>query len=113
MTKQSRDARPDEILQGDHGPVNMPGQGDVMTNILNTLRELMPGWEFALFAFEPPADAKENQRLPRFNYGSTVERPDMLAVLDAFILKNKDPAEYARQAKLDELRQQQTTQGRA
>lgn len=113
MTKLSRDAPPGEILQSDHGPANLPGKGDVMTNILNSLRELMPGWEFTLFAFEPPSKAAEAGRLPRFNYGSTVERPDMLAVLDAFILKNKDPSEYSRLAKLDEFRTAQTTQGKA
>lgn len=111
--KPARNSKPDEILPGGHGPVNLPGKGDVMTNLLNALRELMPGWEFTLFAFEPPETAKTAGRLPRFNYGSTVEREDMLAVLDAFILKNKDPAEYARMAQLDKLRTEQTTQGKA
>jgi len=77
------------------------------------MRELMPGWDFTLFAFEPPAEAKAAGRLPRFNYGSTVERADMLAVLDAFILKNKDPAEYARMAQFDQLRTEQPTEGKA
>lgn len=111
--KRSRDAKPDEIFPGSHGPVNMPGHGDVMTNLLKALRDLMPGWDFTLFAFEPPAQAKAAGRLPRFNYGSTVERADMLAVLDAFILKNKNPAEYARMAHLDQLRIAQKTEGKA
>jgi hypothetical protein len=111
--KRPRDARLDEILKGDHGPANLPGQGDVMTNLLSALRKLMPGWEFTLFAFEPPDRAKADGRLPRLNYGSTVERADMLAVLEAFILKNKDPAEYARMAKLDEFRTNQTTEGKS
>lgn len=111
--KRSRDAKPHEIFPDGHGPTNLPGRGDVMTNVLKTLRELMPGWDFTLFAFEPPAQAKAAGRLPRFNYGSTVERADMLAVLNAFILKNSDPAEYARLAQLDQFRTGQTTRGKA
>lgn len=112
MTKLSRNARPDEIFPGQHGPANLPGKGDVITNLLSALRELMPGWDFTLFAFEPPSQAARDGRLPRFNYGSTVERADMIAVLKAFILKNENPAEYERQAKLDEFQQQQSTEGR-
>lgn len=111
--KHARYARPDEILQGSHGPVNLPGKGDVMTNLLGALCKLMPGWEFTLFAFEPPDRAKAAGRLPRLNYGSTVERAYMLAVIEAFILKNKDPCEYARMAKLDEFHTDQTTEGKA
>lgn len=111
--KRARYARPDEILQGNNGPANLPGRGDVMTNLLSTLRKLMPGWEFTLFAFEPPDRAKAAGRLPRLNYGSTVERADMLAVIEAFILKNKDPREYARMAKLDEFHTDQITEGKS
>lgn len=111
--KSARSTRRDKILQGAHGPANLPGAGDVMTNLLSALRELVPGWEFALFAIEPPDRAKADGRLPRFNYGSTVERADMLAVLEAFILKNKDPAKYASLAKLDEFASNQQTEGNA
>lgn len=112
--KLSRNATADEIFpKGQHGPTNLPGAGNSMTNILGALRELMPGWEFTLFAFEPPAEGKKHNRLPRFNYGSTVDRPDMVAVLEAFLLKQKDPAEYARLAQLDQFHNDQTTQGKA
>ncbi|WBU27526.1 hypothetical protein OOZ54_12560 [Rhodopseudomonas palustris] len=73
----------------------------------------MPGWDFTIFMFEPPAAAAAANRLPAFNYGSTVQRADMLAVLKAFIMKNEDPAEYERLAKLDEFLASQTTKGRA
>jgi hypothetical protein len=35
----------------------------------------------------------------------------MLAVLKAFILKNENPADYAKLAKLDEFRRDQSTTG--
>ena len=112
MTKLSRDAAPEEILQGDHGPVRgVPGKGDVVTNMLSALQDLMPGWNFTIFMFEPPANAAKANRLPAFNYGSTVERADMLAVLKAFILKNENPADYAKLAKLDEFQRDQSTTG--
>jgi hypothetical protein len=116
MKNLSRDARPEEIFPGQHGPVRGlegVGKGDVMTNLLTALQKLMPGWQFTLFMFEPPEQAAKANRLPAFNYGSTVDRPDMLAVLKAFILKNEDPEEYARNAKLDEFRKQQGTEGKA
>lgn len=111
--KLARDAKPEDILPGGHGPTNLPGAGDVMTRILRSLQEWMPGWDFTLFAFEPPSRAKAEDRLPRFNYGSTVERADMLAVLKAFIMKNEDPSKYERMAKLDSFMTTQETKGSA
>lgn len=116
QAKLSRHAKPEEIFPDEHGPVRgleKVGKGDVMTNLLKALQELMPGWEFTLFMFEPPEQAKIANRLPAFNYGSTVERADMLSVLKAFILKNENPAEYEKLAKLDEFRLQQATKGNA
>lgn len=114
--KLSRDAAPDEIFPAGHGPVRgmeKIGKGDVMSKLLTVLKELMPGWEVTLFLHEPPEQAKAADRLPAFNYGSTVDRPDMLAVLKAFIMKNEDPAEYAKLAKIDEFLRQQNAGGAA
>lgn len=112
--KRSRDATPEEIFPGGHEPVRgleNVGKGDVMTNLLKALQELMPGWEFTLFMFEPPKQAAAAGRLPAFNYGSTVDRADMLAVLKAFIMKNEAPEEYVKLAKIDEFMRQQKTDG--
>ena len=58
----------------------------MMTAALNALREGLPGYDFALFMFEKkPAAGRE---LPRFNYGSTCDRADMVNVLNAFVQKN-------------------------
>lgn len=89
--KSARDATPDEIFPAAHGPVQS-GIVDDMTAAVDALREhLGPNFDVTLFVAErlPPAD---EDRLPRFNYMSTACREDMLAVLDAFVLKNRDAA---------------------
>lgn len=114
--KRASEARPEDILHGSFAPVRgleKLGKRDVMTELLDTMQELLPGWQFTLFMFEPPECAAACKRLPVMNYGSTVERADMLAVLKAFILKNEDPAEYERLQRLDAFRTDQQTEGDA
>ncbi|NEV75528.1 hypothetical protein DYI24_00330 [Rhodopseudomonas sp. BR0C11] len=114
--KLARDARPEDILPGSFAPVRgleTLGKRDVMTELLNSLQKIMPGWQFTLFMFEPPEAAAAENRLPAMNYGSTVDRADMLAVMKAFIMKNEDPAEYERLAKLDDFHLRQSTKGTA
>lgn len=87
--KLSRDATPDEIFPAGHGPVQR-SVVDVMTAALDGLRkDLGPNYHVTLFVAErvPPA---EEARLPRFNYMSTGHREDMLAVLEAFVAKNRE-----------------------
>lgn len=86
--KLSRDATPDEIFPAAHGPVQS-GLGDLMKAAVDALRDqLGPNFDITLFVAErTPADGAD--RLPRFNYMSTAHREDMLAVLDAFVLKQR------------------------
>ncbi|GLK72581.1 hypothetical protein KHC23_07665 [Ancylobacter dichloromethanicus] len=86
--KLSRDARPEEIFPGGHGPVQTRCV-EVMKLTLDALREALPGYDFTLFAAEREELAGAG-REPRFNYMSTAERADMVAVLAAFVLKNRD-----------------------
>jgi hypothetical protein len=90
--KLARDAGPDDIFPAGHGPVQR-GVVDIMTAAVDDLRKhLGPNFDVTLFVAErlPPAD---EDRLPRFNYMSTACREDMLAVLDAFVLKNREVGE--------------------
>jgi hypothetical protein len=89
--KLSRDASPDEIFPAGHGPVQR-SVVDLMTAALDGLRKALgPNYHVTLFVAErvPPA---EEARLPRFNYMSTGHREDMLAVLEAFVAKNRAAA---------------------
>jgi len=87
--KLSRDATPAEIFPGGHGPAQTEVVG-IMKATIEALREALPGYTFTLFVAEPDAVADTAGRDPRFNYMSTAERADMVAVLAAFCLKNKD-----------------------
>lgn len=87
--KLARHATPNEIFPASHGPVQS-SLVDVMKAGVDALREALgPNFDVTLFVAErlPPAD---EARLPRFNYMSTACREDMLAVLDAFVLKNRE-----------------------
>lgn len=90
--KLSRDATPEEVF-----PDDLPGRGhapiqsavvDVMRLVVDTLRQQLPGFEVTLFVAESH-ELTKGKRLPRFNYMSSAEREDMLAVLKAFIAKNE------------------------
>lgn len=81
--KLSRDARPEEIFGGRHGPIQTEIR-DQMNAVAAALQQGFPGYDITLFVAEREADG----RLPRFNYISTADRRDMLAVLKAFVLKN-------------------------
>ncbi|MDR6953842.1 hypothetical protein J2X65_003205 [Ancylobacter sp. 3268] len=85
--KLARDAKPHEVFPDGHGPVQSHVV-DVMKTALDSLRDVLPGYDFTLFASE--REASDDHLLPRFNYISTAERADMVNVLAAFILKNKD-----------------------
>lgn len=84
--KLSRDATPDEIFPDGHSPI--PGEtAPKMTAVLEALLQGFPGCDVTLFVAERAAT--EGRELPRFNYISSAERPDMLAVLKAFVAKNE------------------------
>lgn len=87
--KRARDATPDEIFgptYSGHGP-QQPQAAAAMRRILRKLTKMAPDFDVVLFLIEKPERAVG--RLPRFNYGATVERADMVAVLDAFVAKNR------------------------
>lgn len=82
--KLSRDAAPGEIL----GKTDMPIRVDakqVMASILKVCQEQFPGYDVTLFL--AAKEAAPGEEFPRFNYGSTASREDMIAVLMAFIDK--------------------------
>lgn len=82
--KLARDASNDEnCIPGSHGPVQT-GVVGIMEAVLDVLREQLPGWQFTLFAFEP------SSRGSRYNYMSTADRRDMVAVLKAFVARNSE-----------------------
>jgi len=84
--KLSRDASIDEIFVGSHGPI--PGDtATKMTAAIEVLLEGFPNCDVTLFVAEK--EATEGRDLPRFNYISSAERPDMIAVLKAFVAKNE------------------------
>jgi hypothetical protein len=89
--KLSRHAAPEEIFPGEHGPIQT-GIGETMTAALRAIRRsLGPGYEITLFVAEASPPLGE-RRLPRFNYASTANRDDMIAVLEAFVLKHRSAA---------------------
>jgi hypothetical protein len=94
--KLSRHAKPEEILPGGHGPI-VNEIRDRMIAVMDVLRKGFPGCDITLFISERNAPAGEN-RDPRFNYISTADRRDMLAVLEAFVAKHR-----AEGAKLDAI----------
>lgn len=85
--KAARNATTAEIFPGAHGPLQDTA-GDIMRALALHVAKVWPGYDLAFFVFEPAAAALAQGRAPRFNYASTVSRPDMLAVLKAFIEKN-------------------------
>ena len=95
--KLARDASASEIFPQTHGPVQS-NLVDLMRVAVDALREqLGKNFDITLFVAERlPADGTD--RLPRFNYMSTAEREDMVAVLKAFAEKNA-----AIGAKLDKI----------
>lgn len=95
--KRSRDATNEEIFPGAHGPLQETAK-NAMRQIMRDARDRWPGYQFAMFVFEPAEVAARDGRAPRFNYASTVERADMLAVLRAFIAQNETIG-----AKLDKI----------
>ena len=86
--KLARNGTNDEnAVPGSHGPAQAQAV-DAMKAALDCLREVLPGWQFTLFAFEPETAAKG--RLPRYTYMSTADRRDMVAVLRAFVARNSE-----------------------
>lgn len=90
--KLSRDAASDEIFPpGEpHGPVQ-PAAESLMRALLRFAREHLPDYEVTIFLAER-AEAAGAGRLPRFNYGSTADRADMVAVLRAFVERHQADA---------------------
>ena len=78
----------DEIFPGRHGPMQ-PEIADVMVRVMDALKEGFPNHDITLFISERDVPEGED-RLPRFNYASTGEREDMLAVLEAFVAKHRE-----------------------
>mgnify|MGYP001806246138 CR=1 FL=1 len=88
--KLARDASSEEnLIPGTHRPAQ-PEAAEFMRRTLDVFRRSLPGYDFALFVIEKPEHAEA--RDPRFNYASTIERPDMIALLKAFIAQNEDMA---------------------
>jgi hypothetical protein len=104
--KLSRDATPEEIFPGEHGPA----QAEVartMQTVLSVLRDAFgPNYDITLLVGERDVPPDQN-RLPRFNYASTGSREDMLAVLDAFVLKNRQAG-----PKLDKINEAPPTESK-
>ena len=104
--KRSRDATPGEIFPGEHGPVQTSLQ-ELMPGLLRIIqRHLGPNFSVTLFIAENEPPKGEN-RDPRFNYASTACREDMIAVLEAFILKQRSAG-----AKLDKIADEPPTETR-
>jgi hypothetical protein len=103
----ARDRTPDEIFppHHPHGPVQ-PQAETLMRTLLDFARDKLPGYDITVFLSERQAPEGSN-RLPRFNYGSTCDRADMVAVLQAFIAKNTRSAE-----KLDKINEPPPTETR-
>lgn len=85
--KLSRDAKPEEILRGEHGPVQ-DDAGKLMKAMLEVCQKAFPNYGITLFVNEREVlDGAD--RLPRFNYASTENRADMIAVLKSFIQRHE------------------------
>lgn len=84
--KQSRDATTDEIFPSGTRPIPIK-TAEVMTAVMDSLKEMFPGFHITMFLAEK--EPSEGRDMPRFNYMSTADRPDMVAVLKAFVAKNE------------------------
>jgi hypothetical protein len=90
--KLSRDATPEEIFPERHQAVP-EGEREKMAAIIETVQEFIgPRFGVTLFINERMSDAEivREGRAPRFNYMSTEDRPDMVAVLRAFVARNSE-----------------------
>jgi hypothetical protein len=77
----------ESIFPGEHGPVQ-PEIADLLRKVVDALQKGFPGHGITLFLNEKEPSA--GRTLPRFNYVSTEDRADMIAVLKAFIAKTED-----------------------
>lgn len=88
--KFAAEASDDEnAVPGTHGPIQDEARR-LMVALLDTVRESLPGWNFALFMFEPEERARADGRLPRLNYGASVKRADMAAYLRAWLARQDE-----------------------
>lgn len=104
--KLSRDATTEEIFPGEtHAPIQTVVRENMLA-VMDVLKKAFPKHDVTLFIAERDVPAGE-KRLPRFNYASTAERADMLAVLRAFIAKHEASA-----AKVDKIADEPPTASR-
>ena len=88
--KNAAEASDDEnSIPRTHGPASAQST-HIMRAVMDVLRETYPGCQFTMFVFEPPAPGTEYNG--RYNYASTVDREDMLAVLRSFIARADETA---------------------
>lgn len=87
--KLSRNATADEIFPGKHKPVN--GGADVLLETI--LRTLKAGYgdDYLFTVFVDERRPRPGQTEKRFNYASTADRADMIAVMKAFIARHSGP----------------------
>lgn len=75
--KRARDASDAEnSIPGSHAPAS-PRSAHIMGSVMKALKDVYPDCNFAMFVFEPPAPGAE----ARYNYASTADRADMVAVI--------------------------------
>lgn len=86
--KLSRDATSEEIFPGGHGPVQATVV-DAMRITLDALQTVL-GKNYTVTLFVAEQEATEGREDPRFNYMSSAARPDMIAVLKAFIKRQEE-----------------------
>lgn len=84
--KLSRHATTAEIFPEGHKPIPSETQR-VMISVMHILKDAFPGFEITMFLAEKKV--QPGQSAPRFNYMSTADRRDMIAVLRAFIEKHE------------------------
>lgn len=76
-------------VPGTHGPASEQST-HIMRAVMDVLRQNYPGCQFTMFVFEPPAPGTKYNG--RYNYASTVDREDMLAVMRSFIARADEMA---------------------
>lgn len=96
--KLSRDATPDEIMPpGErHAPI-VPEAREQMLGVMQALKQTF-GERYDITLFIAERQPQGGRDLPRFNYASTADRADMVAVLEAFVQRQKEQG-----AKLDRI----------